>query len=201
MRAIEQQETPAVIVKRRFFPELRETLPRRPMMTIEAAKGALDRDEDEVVALIGKWLVGWDIATPGSERREWRILTRSVTLAARFPGGRRRPPQWNWTDVLGLVFLPLLTDQPIISGVDIKHSLNCSSTHVIRLIECEALKLLPGTIYGKGRGRSPFITRESFAHFLRARLEDSRNIISLPTKGEVTLCRTNNEGSNSNEIN
>lgn len=157
------------------------------MMTMEAAKGALDRDEDEVVALIGKWLVGWDIATPGSGRREWRILTRSVSLGARFLGANHRPPQWNWDDVLGLVFLPLITPRLCVSGVEIQHSLNCSSTHVMRLIDCGDLKLLPGTTYGKGRGHSPVVTRESFADFLRARLEDSRNIIALPAEGEATL--------------
>lgn len=186
MRAIGQQKITADTTKSSLFPLLREASPRRPMMSIEAAKGALDRDEDEVVALIGTWLIGWDIATPGSGRREWRILTRSVSLAARFPEGRERPPQWNWTDVLGLVLLPLITDQPWVSGVDVQHSLNCSSTHVMRLIDCDALKLLPGTTYGKGRGRSPLVTRESFAQFLRARLEDSRNVVALPGELEST---------------
>jgi hypothetical protein len=83
-------------------------------------------------------------------------------------------------------FAGLLTDQPAITGVDVQHSLNCSSTHIMHLIECEALKLLPGTTYGKGRGRSPLIARESIADFLRARLEDSRNIIGLPS--EAALC-------------
>jgi hypothetical protein len=152
---------------------------------MEAAKGALDRDEDGVIALIGTWLIGWDIATPKSGRREWRILTRSVSVATRILESKQRPPQWIWNEILGLVLLRLLTDQPAIAGVEIQHSLNCSSTHVMRLIDCEALKLLPETIYGKGRGRSPLVTRDSFADFLRARLEDSRNIIDLPSHGEA----------------
>lgn len=187
MRAVEQQKIPVNIAKSSVFPVFEEASSRRPTMTMEAAKGALDRDEDEVVALIGSWLIGWDIATPGSGRREWRILTRSVSLGAVFLGREERPPQWVWSDVLGLVFLPLLTPRPCMTGVEIQHSLNCSSTHVIRLIVCEALKLLPETTYGKGRGRSPFVTCESFAEFLRARLEDSRNIVALPSESEATL--------------
>ena len=57
---------------------------------------------------------------------------------------------------------------------------------VMRLIDCGDLKLLPGTTYGKGRGHTPLVTRESFADFLRARLEDSRNIVALPAEGEAT---------------
>jgi hypothetical protein len=186
MRAVGQQEIARIDRKLQLFPELREVSAIRSMMSIEAAKGALDRDEDGVVALIGTWLIGWDIATPGSGRREWRMLTRSVSLAARFLDTRQRPPQWIWDEVLGLVLLRLLTDQPRITGVEIQHSLNCSSTHVMHLIQCEALKLLPGTTYGKGRGHSPLIARESFADFLRARLEDSRNVIGLPS--EAALC-------------
>jgi hypothetical protein len=185
MRALEQLEIGWTTRKARLFPELREAPPVRSMMTLEAAKGALDRDEDGVIALIGMWLIGWDIATPGSGRREWRILTRSVSLAAKFLTSKQRPPEWIWNEILGLVLLRLLTDVPGIAGVEIQRSLNCSSTHVMRLIDCEALKLLPGTIYGKGRGRSPLVTRESFTDFLRARLEDSRNIIALPSRGEA----------------
>src|SRR5215475_1325973 len=103
MRAVGQQEIAVSTAKLSLYPLLRDASPRRPMMSIEAAKSALDRDEDEIVALIGTWLIGWDIATPGSGRREWRILTRSVSLAAKSLGGRRRPPFWNWNDVLGLV--------------------------------------------------------------------------------------------------
>ena len=187
MRAMEQQEIVRSARKSRLFQQLREVSPRGSMMSIEAAKGALDRDEEGVVALIGTWLVGWDIATPGSERRERRILARSVSLAARFLERKQRPPPWIWNEVLGLVLLRLITDQPVIAGVEIQHSLNCSSTHVMRLIESEALKLLPGTTYGKGRGHSPMVTRDSFAEFLRARLEDSRNIIALPLKEEAAL--------------
>src|SRR5579871_3875847 len=182
MRAIGQQKISVIVAATPIFPQLRDVSPRRPMMTMEAAKGALDRDEDEIVALIGKWLVGWDIATPGSGRREWRILTRSISLGARFLGADHRPPQWNWNDVLGLVFLPLITPRLCVTGVEVQHSLNCSSTHVMRLIDCGDLKLLPGTTYGKGRGHSPLVTRESFADFLRARLEDSRNIVALPAE-------------------
>jgi hypothetical protein len=184
MRALGQQEILRVARKARLFPELNEAPPVRSMMTLEAAKGALDRDEDGVIALIGTWLIGWDIATPGSGRREWRILTRSVSLAAKFLTSKQRPPQWIWNEILGLVLLRLLTDLPAIAGVEIQQSLNCSSTHVMRLIDCEVLKLLPGTSYGKGRGRSPMVTRISFAEFLRVRLEDSRNIV-LPPHGEA----------------
>jgi hypothetical protein len=187
MRAAGQQEIAAVVSKSGRFPVFEEVSPRRPMMSMEAAKGALDRDEDEVVALIGTWLIGWDIATPGSGRREWRVLTRSVSLGAQFLGRIQQPPQWNWNDVLGLVFLPLIMPRLCVTGVEVQHSLNCSSTHVMRLIECEALKLLPGTTYGKGRGRSPFVTRASFAQFLRARVEDSRNIVDLPAVGQSIL--------------
>src|SRR5689334_14608653 len=125
MRAMEQLESVRAARRIRLFPELHDVSPFRSMMSMEAAKGTLDRDEDGVIALMGTWLIGWDIATPGSGRREWRFLSRSVSLAARFHETKQRPPLWVWNEVLGLVLLRLLTERPGITGVEIRHSLNC----------------------------------------------------------------------------
>lgn len=157
-------------------PELSEPLIRCPVMSIEAAKGALGCDQREVIALIGTWLIAWDIAMPGAGRGERRILTRSISLAAKFPDTTLRPPKWIWREVLALISSPASAFQSWISGVEIRRSLNCSALHVTHLIECETLKLMPGTTYRRGPGGAPLVCRESFVRFLEERLEDSRNI-------------------------
>jgi hypothetical protein len=157
------------------LPNLRDPRHRRPMMSVDSAKGALDRNEDEVVELIGAWLVAWNIASPDAQRRELRILTRSVSMAVKFLDTDTRPPRWDWQEILGLV-LPA-HDKPWFTGIEIQRMLNCGSTHVVEnLIEKKALRMMPGTTYSTGPGGSPVVQRESFVSFLSARMEDGRNI-------------------------
>jgi hypothetical protein len=162
-------------VRQLEIPNLRDPRHRRPMMTMEAAKGALDRNEDQVLGLVGTWLVAWNIASPDARRRELRILSRSVSLASKFLDSIEQPQCWDGREVLRLV-LPA-HDKPWFTGLEIQRSLNCASTHVIEnLIEKKALRLMPGTSYCSGRGGSPAVQRESFIHFLEQRLEDARNV-------------------------
>jgi hypothetical protein len=154
---------------------------RRPMMGMEAAKGILDRDDYGVVSLIGTWLIAWDISVPGAGRAERRMLADSVSRAAKFQSSNRRLRTWKWNDVLALVLPRAQRGRPWISGVEIRRCLNCSSKHVMRLIECGALELRPCTTYRKGPGGSPHVNRESFARFLQQRLEDLRNVTDFPT--------------------
>lgn len=196
MRASEQEkilgfkgERHPVLEQPVLVPEWREPLLRCPLMSMEAAKGVLDRDQREVIALIGTWLIAWDIATPGAGRVERRILTQSISLAAKFLGTNRRPGKWNWSEVIALILSPASAARPWISGVEIRRWLNCSPLHVTHLVECQALKLMPGTTYRRGPGGAPLVIRESFVRFLEQRLEDSRNITAFPSGECQTLSK------------
>lgn len=167
-------------------PEPGPAVHRRPMMSMEAVKGVLDRDDYGIISLVGTWLVSWDIAVPGVSRRERRILSRSVSLAAKFLNTSRRPHKWKWSEVLELIF-PEASEAPSWqSGVEIQRLFNCSSRHVIRLVECEELKLVPGTTYGNGPDGSPLVTRESLVRFLGERLEDMRNVADFSNFSKVS---------------
>lgn len=151
---------------------LRDPRYRRPTMTVDAAKGVLDCTEDDIVAMIDERyaLVAWNIATPGANRRELRILTASVSEYL-----RDNPDHSECyhsmicpSDAISHV-LPK-HEKPFVTGIEIQRALNCSSTHVIRLIESKSLALVPGSNYQPGPGGSPCITRESFTAFLNTRL-------------------------------
>lgn len=155
-------------------------------MTVDAVKGALDRGEDEVLDLAAAgWLVLWNIAGPQAERREVRILARSVSTALKHLDGElEEPPRWRWEDVLVLLGLAGRDGsqvKPWLTGREVQRLLNCSSTHVINLIECRpaALRVMPGTSYRSGPGGSPAVARESVIEFLRDRLEDGTRVSGL----------------------
>jgi hypothetical protein len=153
--------------------KLRDPRHKRPVMTMGAAKGILDVSEDEILAMIDERLalIAFDVATPGSERRELRILTHSV--AEFLHDNPDNDPCYHTmtppSEALRLV-LPSHS-KPFFTGIELQRAFNCSSDHIISLIEAKALKLVPGSRYQPGPGGSPCITRESVVAFLKARLE------------------------------
>lgn len=149
---------------------LRDPRYTRPTMTVDSAKGILDCTEDDIVELVEVQLalIAWNIAAPGAERRELRILTRSVSEYLR-DNPDRNPCYHSTLCPAEAVSLVLPSDKPAFTGVEIQRSLNCGSTHVITLVESRALRLVPGTNYQRGPGGSPRIARESFIEFLKGR--------------------------------
>ena len=146
---------------------------RRPTMQIGAVKGILDIGEDEVIALIEEGsLVAWNIALPGAERRELRVLTQTVALAqARMvsSGSARSGAQLITEKETFTLLFPHA--KPFVTGTEAQRMLNCGSTHVIRLVNEGCLEQCKGSKYRRGPNGSPAITRESFEGFLRERVE------------------------------
>lgn len=153
---------------------LQRTLPLRdaryvaPAMTVETARGILGMDEDEVAEAVelGE-LVAWDIASDGSERRELRLFTPSVSALARARAEQRDvfPPDCREA------VAALLPEKPWITGRELARALCCSGTHICSLVECGDLALMPGTKITRGKEGTPRITKESLTAFLRGRLE------------------------------
>ena len=143
---------------------------KRPMMTVESAKGILDKSEDEVLGLIECGaLVAWNISTPRRVRREFRILTKSVGMAQARPTGALDHPLFIPEPEIFMLLMPHV--RVTVTGVEIQHILNCGSTHVIRLVEARCLAQAPGSDYHRGPHGSPRIQRASLEEFLRTRLE------------------------------
>lgn len=135
-----------------------------PTMTVEAARGILGMDEDEVCEAVddGK-LVAWDIGADGERRRELRILTESVARVSDPDAAPITGPE--------ACALVATGDKPWITGRELARALCCSGTHVIKLIEVGDLALVPGTVIKRGKEGTPRITRASVGAFLRGRME------------------------------
>lgn len=143
---------------------------KRPTMSVDAAKGILDCTEDDILAMVEEQgaLVAWNIAIPGAERRELRLLTQSVSEYL-----RDNP---DHSDCFHTTICPDYAIQlvlpghnkPFVTGLEVQRCLNCGSTHVINLVSAKALTTLGP--WRRGPGGSPNISRESFAAFLKSRL-------------------------------
>jgi len=145
---------------------------KRPTMAVETAKGILDLTEDDVVALVDEGaLVAWDIRSPGSERRELRILTASVSeyAAARKEDAAVEHASSIRPQAAIQSVLPR-HEKPFLTGPEIKRALNCGRQHLINLVDAAVLPQMPGTKYRQGPGGWPVIPRAQFVHFLETRV-------------------------------
>ena len=104
----------------------------RPLLSIDAAKAILNRDEDAILALIESGRIAWafDIRSPGAARSCVRIYRDSVfnLLPTTFSA---TGPRATLQDVIGEV-LPKPRGESIASP-SLAIRLNCSSTHVHQL--------------------------------------------------------------------
>jgi hypothetical protein len=156
-----------------------------PMVNVGTAIYLLRRfefDEDDIAGLVGDGrLVGWDIAAPRAERRELRLWAPSIERFAERNFGRPALGEitFQWAEIVQTLLRP--SNQSWVVGTEVQFALNCSSTHVIGLIEHRppVLKLMPGTSYQTGRNGSPKIARDSFVNFLTNRLETAHKIRGL----------------------
>jgi hypothetical protein len=161
------------------------------MTTVAGARDRLPgHDEDDVLALIeetGGLTWAWNIGRVNGETphaaglgiaREIRILTKCVEHFAKTGKGL----DWTFERVLKEVLRGY--KKPFITGTRLQIILNCSSTHIMNLLNSELrtpnaahrtpnseLRLVPGTSWTTGPAGSPLIVTESFIEFLKARQE------------------------------
>jgi hypothetical protein len=157
----------------------------RPMLELGAVKGILDLGEAEVRSLLdeGK-LTGWDIGL-GDTRRELRLWTPSVraTLATRCLGigttpqpGLPEDPQvvkartlQPTKEELWKSLLPPGHTRAFLTNPELQRMMNCTSSHVIALVQAGEVMLQPDTDYGRGVYGAALVTVASVRAFLERR--------------------------------
>jgi hypothetical protein len=122
----------------------------RPLVPLEACMFLLDEHEDRIIASIedGTLSLAWDIASPGSQRREVRVWRDSLLAVMR----RERGPA---TAEVRPIIEAMLPGRDLLHR-EVQRLLSCSGTHVSELLNLEAL--LPA---------GPRPTRSSPMHFTR----------------------------------
>ena len=139
----------------------------RPLMTLSAVMWRLDRDEDEVLALIDEGALLWafNVAVPSALKTAPRVLAESV---GDYLAGRTRPAgdeEAEWQRVAGLIFPAKET----IVRCELARALNCGRTHALSLIHLKQFQVARGTRCRPGPGGSPRIITASAAEWLRKR--------------------------------
>jgi hypothetical protein len=156
------------------MPSFQPTLPMRiahriPLMTVDAAKGRLELDEDAVMALVELGSIEWafNIARDGAKRREVRLLNVSVEHAqAVLTGGQPIAQPVDLDGVMALMFGPY---KAWLTSRAIRIAWNCGADHVIQLIEEGTLKRFPKSSYRAGRGGAAVVAWETVKEFLEDR--------------------------------
>lgn len=139
------------------------------LATVETARQLLvGHDEDDILSLIeeGFLAYAWNIALSTHAARDPRIFPDCIAWYARTMG------KGTYTRTDDQVLAELLKtngDKPFIKGTTVRLILNCSSTHLINLVEAKQLALQPGTSYQRGPTGTPLVTVASFRQFLRSR--------------------------------
>lgn len=140
------------------------------LATIDAARHSLPgHDEDDIISLIeeGFLAFGWNIALREKDAaREVRIFPDCMAWYSRSLGNGSYE---RTTDDVLAALLKQNGDKPFIRGSVLRLILNCSSTHLIRLVDAKLLSLLPDTDYGRGPSGTPMVTVASVRSFLKAR--------------------------------
>ncbi|MEK9753259.1 MAG: hypothetical protein VW338_08625 [Rhodospirillaceae bacterium] len=138
----------------------------RKLIPIEAANVLLDRDEDQVLALIesGKLVWAWDIRHPEAKQREIRIWRNS--LLAHLSGDWDAHSQISEEAVLQHV---LNHRRPEVRSTDLQRCWSCSQTHVHALIVSGCLGPAKQREQIRGSNAVERIAREHLLTFLRQR--------------------------------
>ncbi len=154
-------------------PEFDLQLPAgRPLIPIEAVMVLADRDEDDVLNLIDIGMLRWafDIATPGTDRRELRIFRESLIDYLR--GDTAAMGRKNQTETVEGIIARILPRPSIVNGygtirgTELQRRFSCCQGHVNNLIKTGELSLAPIVTPQKV---SPFVLHFSAAAFLRSR--------------------------------
>lgn len=132
-------------------------------------------DEDDVLCLIEEGFIAhaWNIALSNSDetRREIRIWPDCITWYSRTQGKGQYPK--TEAQVFDQLFAHRQSELPAaqrhITSTRLRLILNCSSTHIISLIESKQLSVLPGTSWSTGPNGAALVTLNSITAFLKSR--------------------------------
>ncbi len=142
---------------------------RRPLAPLKVAMWALDRNEDDVLALIGSRALPWafDLARAGAERQFVAVWNGSIVA---YKQNRVAAPEFaslTMDDVLA----DILPDRQALRAVELKALLaSVVQGHIAHLIADKLIAPDARRNCGLGRGQSPWVTRASVAGFLQSRL-------------------------------
>jgi len=134
------------------------------LSTVETARAQLPgHDEDDILAMIedGQLEYAWNIGLGAS--RTIRIYPACIDHYLRTGG--TRPFRGTCSDHIRRS----LGGKPFTTGTRLALLLNCGGTHVINLVEADALCLQPGTAWSPGPHGSPLITMQSIEQFFAQR--------------------------------
>lgn len=137
----------------------------RPLVPIEAVMVLLDRDEDDVMNLIdtGALRCAWNIASPGSERREIRVWRDSVLAYLKGQPTNAKEEINLRAIIKGFLPAPtLLQGWSTIRGVEIARRLSCSQWLVGNLITTGELHIA----FPVADKVSPYVQHNSLVEFL-----------------------------------
>lgn len=129
-------------------------------------------DEDDVLAAVLDHTMSpaFDLGMGG--RRDLRVSPSAVEFYRKTGGSRRRriSDAEMFTEVLRGCSPHGPLGQTWIAGERVRMILNCSSTHLINLIDDGELEQMPGTNYRRGPNGSAQIPLASFKGLLKRRL-------------------------------
>ena len=141
-----------------------------PLLGIDLARLALKCDEDDVMKRIASGDLEWafDLRNRTSNRAFIRIWTDSVALAQQRPyrltaEEKLRKAETHFGEVFDTIFRH---HKAVLLSTDIMRVWNCSSAHVLRLVEDGQLEMLKKD-YGKNEALH--IPRASVAKFMAGR--------------------------------
>ena len=157
-------------------------------MHVAAAIGALHRacpgiTADQVRGLIERGAIwAWNVASPGADTPELRLLTISVSVLDNVqellddPFGPCLPYPVNGQSAVDLVISWLdkhcrNAGKPFFTSKQIAWALSLGRTHVLDLVREKVLPQLPGTQFRQGPRGWAYISRPAVITFLTQRLE------------------------------
>ena len=142
------------------------TMPRqrsKPLMPVRGVMSLVERNEDQVLALIEDGSLAWafDVALDPKRghSKELRILPRCVADYL-----RGQTCSLEWAEVLRML---LPHDEPVILSKDIMRVLNISSTHTYNLARRKVIA--SRWTWRSGPGGCARFAADSFVEFLQAR--------------------------------
>lgn len=131
-----------------------------------ARRDLVGHDEDDILALIeeGFLLFAWNIAI--GTTRDIRILPDCIDHYRRTLGHRQYPRTDAQVIDAMLARGCAAGDKPFMRSTTLRMLLNCSSTHIINLIQDNSLSVVPHTTWGQGPSGAALVTVDSIRSFL-----------------------------------
>ncbi|MDR3460134.1 MAG: hypothetical protein P4N60_22125 [Verrucomicrobiae bacterium] len=141
------------------------TISPRPLGDVNSVMRDLDLDSESVRGLVDQGsLIAFDISSTKTERRDLRILTKSVEHYREMGG--KKPLVMEWPEIFRLI---MPHNNFFVRSMEIARGLNCERTHVANLIA--AGHLFCSRKSKPGPGGSALVSRTSYESFLIGRLQ------------------------------